>query len=127
MNDPETQPRTKQTSGPKVRFRCGHVLPVACLESGNCDACAKVTRIKNYKQRAARHRTPDFPPHVRLPDGTTKALAWYHGKVTGTMKVPGVAEPFRFSAPSERLCLHGLHQLYVQFLNRQQFQPQKPT
>lgn len=127
MSDTPAEPEAPSAkSRPRVRYKCGCAIPVDALESGWCAGCASKKRKERFKKLQTRPGAA-FPVHVKLPDGTTKALAWYHGRVTGTMKVPGVSEAFRSSAASERECLHALHQMYVQFLNRRQFQPPKPT
>lgn len=119
--DDPAPPPTIPLAKPKVRvkFKCGHLITVACLESGSCAECAKKNRIRRFveKEKAAK-RPKTFPGFRRLPAGSVKTLTWNGTHWVGTLKIAEVTRLFSATADTELKCLHALHAEYTEWLRK---------
>ncbi len=124
---PKKEKSTVSKDGiPKITFLCGHT---GCLPL--CGPCRdKLNRERNERRRekqiakqaaraeAALHE--EFNPKSRLPDGSTKLLAWDATAQlwTGSLNIPNVGT-FTAQEVSEKRCYHALDDRYREHIGQQ--------
>jgi hypothetical protein len=109
---------------PTVTYKCGHKVGLAHVEASNCPGCKEAQRKANAaERRQEQDRTSsgrEWPN--RLPPGSAKTLTWTGTEWVGTLTIPAAGDragvTVSHKAPTERELCHGLHQLYVDRLNK---------
>jgi hypothetical protein len=108
---------------PSITHQCGHKVFLDHLAGSPCPGC----REANRKAKAAKKRLAAGPrpgPVVwpnRLPPGSAKKIEWTGEVWRGTLTVPPIGSTPQFDAEheaaTEREVCHGLHRMYVEWLN----------
>lgn len=84
-----------------------------------CPECRQKTHRERMEQDKVKRevravRSAAFIPPQRLPTGSVKTLTWDGELWHGILTIPEVGQ-FWYEASTERMCFHGLHQMWREF------------